>query len=134
MDCQKSTAGHTIWASSMYKTDLGKRGENIAAEYLQKHGYKIIDRNFRIRGGEIDIIAIEKNTLVIVEVKTRTSHKFGLPEESVTVHKLKFLERAAEFYRSSAKNLPLAERIDVITVDYTETDAPKINLIKNASF
>lgn len=134
MDCQKSTASHTTWVASMYKTDLGKRGEDIAAEYLQRYGYKIIDRNFRIRGGEIDIVAIEKNTLVIVEVKTRTSHKFGLPEESITPYKLKFLERAAKFYRNSTKNLPLAERVDVITVDFTGTDAPKINLIKYASF
>ncbi|MBI3282497.1 YraN family protein [Candidatus Curtissbacteria bacterium] len=87
----------------MSKTDLGKHGEDIAARYLLKHGYKIIDRNFRIRGGEIDIVAIEKNTLVVVEVKTRTS-------------------------------LPPGERIDVVTVDFTDTEQPKINLIKNASF
>lgn len=113
---------------------VGKHGEDLAAEYLTKHGYKIIDRNFRIRGGEIDIVAIEKNTLVIVEVKTRTSHRFGLPEESINTYKLKFLERAAIFYRNTRKNLPLGERIDVVTVDFTDADEPKINLIKNASF
>ena len=118
----------------MNKTVLGKMGEQLAFQFLSKRGYKIIDRNFRIRGGEIDIIAIEKNTLVIVEVKTRTSHKYGLPEESITPHKLKFLERATEFYRISSKNLPLAERIDVVTVDFTDTEQPKMNLIKNTSF
>lgn len=113
---------------------IGKHGEDQAVQYLTKHGYKILDRNFRIRGGEIDIVAVEKNTLVIVEVKTRTSHQFGLPEESITAYKLKFLERAAKFYRSTRKNLPLAERIDVVTIDFTYSDKPQINLIKNASF
>lgn len=119
----------------MEKTDFGKYGEELAAQFLSKHGYKIIDRNFRIRGGEIDIVAIESNTVVIIEVKTRTSHKFGLPEESITAYKLKFLERAAKFYRSSRRNLPPAERIDIVTVDFTDSQAsPQIHLIKNAGF
>lgn len=113
---------------------LGRKGEELAAKHLEKHGYKIIERNYRIRGGEIDLVALQGNTLVFIEVKTRTSHKFGLPEESITRHKLKFLERAALFYRASRKNLPLAERIDVVTVDFTDSNQPKINLIKNASF
>ena len=112
---------------------LGRIGEDLATDFLTKHGYKIIERNYRIRGGEIDIIALEDNTLIIVEVKTRTSHKYGLPQESVSQAKLKFLERAALFYRSNRKNLPLAERIDVVTVDYKNGD-PQINLIKNASY
>lgn len=111
---------------------VGKFGEDLAAEFLAKHGYKIIERNFRIRGGEIDIIAKDGNTLVYVEVKTRSSHAFGLPEESVGYHKLKFLERASKFYRSQRKNLPSLERIDVITVDLSEKD-PSLRLIKNAS-
>lgn len=118
----------------MNKTKFGKYGEDLAARFLEKHGYKIIERNFRIRGGEIDIVALEKNTLVIVEVKTRTSHRFGLPEESITLHKLKFLEKAAKFLRNARRNLPLAERIDVVTVDFTDSDEPKIDLIKNAGF
>lgn len=118
----------------MSKTDFGKYGEDLAVSFLQKHGYKVIERNFRIRGGEIDIVAIFQNTLVIVEVKTRTSHQFGLPEESITSHKLKFLERAAKFLRNARRNLPLAERIDVVTVDFTNRDAPEIKVIKNAGF
>lgn len=116
----------------MNKTAFGKFGEDLACEYLKNQGYKIIDRNFRIRGGEIDIIAIDNNTTVYIEVKTRSSHEFGLPEESVTYHKLKFLERAAKFYRSNHKHLPELERIDVLSVDLSEKD-PHYNLIKNAS-
>jgi len=116
------------------KTQTGKYGENLAIEYLKRHGYKIIDRNFRIRGGEIDIIALEKSTLVFIEVKTRTSLRFGYPQEAVTKSKIYFLERAAKFYRNanSHKNFPILERIDVVAIDLT-WDPPKIDLIKNAT-
>ncbi len=112
---------------------IGKYGEDLACEYLQKENYQIIERNFRIRGGEIDIIARDGKTLVYVEVKTRSSHKFGLPEESVNYHKIKFLERAAKFYRLQRKNLPDLERIDVVSIDLSAS-VPKIKLIINASF
>lgn len=116
----------------MNKTAIGKIGEDLACVYLKKLNYKIIERNFRIRGGEIDIIAINNNTLVYVEVKTRSSHQFGLPEEAVGFHKLKFLERASQFYRLQRKNLPKLERIDVLAIDLS-TGEPEFNLIKNAS-
>lgn len=121
----------------MTTTQFGKTGEDLAAQYLKKIGYKIIERNFRIRGGEIDIIAIDGQTLTYIEVKTRTNHQFGLPQESVNYYKIKFLERAAKFYRNKkgqSLKLPDLERIDVVTVDYTNYDKPEINLIKNASF
>ncbi|MDP2632643.1 MAG: YraN family protein [Candidatus Curtissbacteria bacterium] len=117
----------------MTTTSLGKYGEDLAVEFLRSHGYKIIERNFRIRGGELDIIALQNDTLIYVEVKTRTNHQFGRPEESITPYKIKFLERTARFYRNTRKNLPPAERIDVVTVDLT-TGKPVIELIKNASF
>ena len=103
-----------------HKSEVGKFGEDLALIYLKRQGYKIIERNFRIRGGEIDIIAQDNNTLVYIEVKTRTSHAFGLPEESVGYHKLKFIERASKFYRANRKNLPQLERIDVMSVDLSQ--------------
>lgn len=115
----------------MNKTTIGKYGEDLACKFIKQKGYKILERNFRIRGGEIDIVALDGNTLVYVEVKTRTSHKFGFPEESVNYHKLKFLERAAKFYRANRKNLPELERIDVISVDLSNKQ--EIKLLKNAS-
>lgn len=117
----------------MNKIALGKYGEDLACDYLKKTGYKIIERNFRIRGGEIDIIALDGKTLVYVEVKTRSNHKFGLPEESVTPHKLRFLERASKFYRLQRKHLPELERIDVVAIDLS-AEKPSYKLIKNASF
>lgn len=111
---------------------IGKYGEDLACEFLKKHNYKIIERNFRIRGGEIDIIARDDETLVFIEVKTRSSHRFGLPVESVNFYKLRFLERASKFYRLKRRNLPEQERIDVVSVDLSDVE-PEIKLIKNAS-
>ena len=112
----------------------GDIGEGLACKYLVKNGYKILERNFRIRGGEIDIVALDGETLVYVEVKTRTSYQFGRPEESITLRKLKFLERAAKFWRAKRKSLtrlPDLERIDFVGVDLSDSK-PQIKLIKNA--
>lgn len=76
----------------MNKTSFGKYGEDLAVTFLKKQGYVILDRNFRIRGGEIDIIAIDRNVLAYVEVKTRSTHQFGSPQESVTHSKLRFID------------------------------------------
>ena len=114
----------------------GKKGDGLACQFLQNEGYRIIERNFRIRGGEIDIVALEGQTLVYIEVKTRTSYQFGRPEEAVTPRKIKFLERAAKFYRNNRKylNLPVLERIDVVSVELVDQVGPRIKLIKNAGF
>ena len=112
----------------------GDIGEELACKYLLQNGYKILERNFRIRGGEIDVIALDGETLAYIEVKTRTSYQFGRPEESITLRKLKFLERAAKFWRAKRKSLirlPDLERIDFVGVDLSDSQ-PQINLIKNA--
>lgn len=109
-------------------------GEEIATKYLQKLGYKIIERNFRQGYGEIDIIAIDKDTLVFVEVKTRTSEKFGTPLEAITYFKLKTLIKTAEFYKQIHTNLPQSLRIDAISIllDFNKK-LNKIDHIKNIS-
>lgn len=108
------------------------KGEEIAAKYLQNNGYTIIDRNFRARNTEIDIVAVRDNSLVFVEVKTRTSNKFGTPFESINYFKLKSLTKAAQHYKISHKNLPEAMRIDAISVDLSSAK-PKIEHIQNIS-
>ncbi len=117
----------------MNKTALGKKGEEIAEKFLIQKGFKIIEKNFRIRGGEIDIVAADKNTLVYVEVKTRTSNEFGLPEESVTPRKIKFLIRTVKFYRNSRKDLPMLERIDVISIDLSNPHKALVRHIQNVT-
>lgn len=94
----------------------GKRGEDVTAEYLRRKGFRIIFRNFRIRNGEIDIIAIEARTLVFVEVKTRWGTKFGTPKEAVTPWKLRTLTHTAEYFKLLHPELPNAMRIDVVAV------------------
>lgn len=99
----------------------GDYGESLACEFLRKKSFKILERNFRIRGGEIDIIAQDPTgDLVFVEVKTRHTHEYGDPAEAVTPWKINFLIRASQFYvlKHNWQNKPL--RIDVICVDFTK--------------
>jgi len=71
--------------------ELGKKGEELAVEYLQQNGYKILDRNWTFQKAEIDIIATKENILAIVEVKTRSSLDFGSPQDFVDAKKSNFL-------------------------------------------
>ena len=94
---------------------LGKKGEDIAARFLSGKGYRIIERNWRTGRDEIDIIAYDKETLVIVEVKTRSTDYFGEPEEAVTMQKQKFLVRAAEVFVNQ-KEIDSEIRFDIISI------------------
>jgi putative endonuclease len=120
------------------KQEEGKRGEDYAISYLQKHGYKIIERNFRTRNGEIDIIAVDTtekpSVLAFIEVKTRSSQRFGKPLESINYFKLQTLKKTAIFYAHIHPNLPTQLRIDAVTVifDYSN-NLKEISLIKNIS-
>lgn len=115
----------------MSNKQTGNYGETLACEFLKKQGYKILERNFRIRGGEIDIIAKDKETLVFIEVKTRYSKEYGGPLESITPWKIRFLIRCSKFYMVKNKlyNVPL--RIDAVSVDLS--DGQNLELIKNIS-
>ena len=78
--------------------ETGKSGEDLAAVYLENKGYQVIERNWRSRRNEVDIIAVKKDTLHFVEVKTRSSLDFATPESKVKGPKLKHLKEAAEVY------------------------------------
>jgi len=94
---------------------LGKQGEEIAAQYLIKKGFAIIERNWRFRHKEVDIIARDGNDLVFIEVKTRSSDYFGSPEEAVDIRKQHFLCAAAEAYVSDySPDVNL--RFDIISI------------------
>ncbi len=99
-----------------------KLGEEIATNYLKNKGYKIIERNFRKGYGEIDIICIKDNTLVFIEVKTRTSDLYGGAIESITYHKIKSLVKTAQFYKMLHPRLPEAMRIDAILIDLSSNN------------
>ncbi len=78
--------------------ELGKEGEEYATKYLQNKGYKIIQRNFECKQGEIDIIAKEKEEYVFIEVKTRQNFHYGRPAEAVTQEKQKHIWKATKYY------------------------------------
>lgn len=114
----------------MSTVTIGNKGEDLACRYLQNQGYKILERNYRIRGGEIDIVAKDKEYLVFVEVKTRYSHEFGLPVESMTSWKISHLLKTAQFYLLKINWEDKPYRLDFISVDYADGE-PKLELIKN---
>lgn len=110
----------------------GDYGEELACNYLKNNGYKILKRNYRIRGGEIDIVAKDGDYLVFVEVKTRYTHEYGMPEESITPWKIKALLKTALFYIQKINWGDKGYRLDLVTVDFTnDPEKPKIELIKD---
>lgn len=116
----------------MDKKQLGKLGEDLACNYLKKQGYKILERNFLIRGGELDIVAQDKDVLVAVEVKTRFSNQYGTPEEAITFWKLKAVVKTLQIYKASHQKLPEALRIDLVAIEMDGNGVTKrIELIKN---
>ena len=115
--------------------DIGQTGEIIAADYLKELGYTILKTNYRIRTGEIDIIAKtpEKDYIVFVEVKTRKNSKYGLASEAVNIKKQqKIITTALSYIQEEENNLKdITFRFDVIEV-YKKADYFECNHIKNA--
>jgi putative endonuclease len=110
---------------------LGQRGETLACEELEGLGYTIVDRRFRTRFGEIDVIADDHGTLVFVEVKTKTDSTFSDPVESVTKDKQRRLVSMAEQYVAYQQNDQMPCRFDVVTVDISVTPS-KIVVYRDA--
>lgn len=111
---------------------LGKKGENLASDYLKKLGYQILETNFRYsKISEIDIIAKDKDTLVFVEVKTRSSTKCGHPTEAINQTKLNHIFKAGLAYMQQSKKKYTNYRIDAISI-IGEKD-PTIEHLKNIS-
>ena len=112
-----------------------KLGEEIATNYLKNKGYKIIERNFRKGYGEIDIIATFENTLIFVEVKTRTTSLYGGALESIAYYKIKSLIKTAQFYKILHPKLPESMRIDAILIDLGSDNKPSnIEHVANITF
>jgi putative endonuclease len=109
---------------------VGTWGEEIAAEYLTGQGFEIVTRNARTPYGEIDIIARQGDTVVFLEVKTRTSDKMGLPEDSITARKRQHMLSAAEHYAMEREIDHW--QIDVISIEGKPGVKPKITHFENA--
>jgi putative endonuclease len=104
--------------------ELGQWGEIVARQHLESRGYQVLESNWRIADGEIDLIAQDGDTVVFVEVKTRSDQRFGLPEESLTRVKQDRLIDLAWKYLQSREMLEVGWRIDVIAIEGTPTQGP----------
>jgi len=113
------------------KITTGKEGEKIAAAYLKKNGYRIIEINFRCSIGEIDIVAKEKDDLVFIEVKTRKSIELGYPEQAVGIRKQKKMSQLALWYLQKRKIANTNARFDIVAVTLIP-EKNEVRLIKNA--
>ncbi|MEN8135239.1 MAG: YraN family protein [Thermodesulfobacteriota bacterium] len=117
---------------SKKRLSLGRRGEELAGEYLKKAGYKILELNYRGRLGEIDLVAEDGDCLVFVEVKTRAGLAFGHPLESINSRKQYQLIRAAREYLAEHGAEERICRFDAVSVLQKDGQAPQLELIKNA--
>lgn len=96
---------------------LGQWGENVAAVHLEAAGYQIVERNWRCRGGEIDLVARDGEAMVFVEVKTRRGRDFGAPEEALTPHKARKLLELGQQYMVDHDLDDIDWRIDLVAVE-----------------
>jgi putative endonuclease len=114
-----------------WRQRLGRRGERMAERYLRRSGYRIVARNFRAPGGEIDLVAMEGETLVFVEVKMRRSLAAGAPEEAVDARKEQRLRRAASAFAARMRAGARPMRFDIVAINASE-GRPRIELFKDA--
>jgi putative endonuclease len=112
--------------------DLGKIGETIASNYLEKNGYTILAKNYRRKFGEIDIIARERDYLVFIEVKTRATASHGHPLEAVTFKKQKQISKVAQCYLAENNLFDTAARFDVVSVTLTQNKQVNVEVVSNA--
>ena len=104
-----------LYSTMSEHNDIGREGEDVAASYLMQKGYRIVARNWRYGPKEIDIVARDGETMVFVEVKTRSTLAFELPQEAVTKKKMKNLVEAADAYMLQY-NIELEGRFDIVGV------------------
>jgi putative endonuclease len=111
--------------------ELGNEGEKLAVAHLRKLRYKILERNYRCKFGEIDIIALDKKALVFIEVKTRSSREFGSPQTGVTPKKKRQLTRVALAYLQKHQLFEREARFDVVAVEM-DYGQERVDVIRNA--
>lgn len=117
----------------MSRRETGIRGEELARKFLENKGYSIQETNYRCPRGEIDIIARDGDTLVFVEVRTKSGTGFGSPEESITTTKMRHLAAAAAHYCQTLGDLPPSQRIDVVAIIFNHRKTQsRIEHIENA--
>ena len=114
-----------FFRSSNSEDSLGRAGEKAAAKFLKSLGYRIVQQNHLQRRGEIDLIAIDGNTIVFVEVKTWRSNRYAEPSEAVDRNKQRYLTRAALIYLKNKQLLDRQTRFDVLSLVWSSADQEK---------
>lgn len=122
----------TSWTTSWTRAEIGALGERLAVEHLQSLGLRVLTRNWRCRYGELDVIAADDaaRTAVFVEVKTRTSDRFGGVEQAVTPEKVRRLRRLAGLWLAGQDVRWSGVRIDVVGVRIGRRPSPEITHLK----
>lgn len=115
----------------MNRRQRGQEGEDVAWEYLQRAGFRLVERNFRTRAGEIDLIVERRGTLVFVEVRSRSSSRFGTPLESVDVQKQRQVARVAQEFLARRRLGDRVMRFDVVAVEWQD-GPPRVEHVENA--
>ncbi|MBN1397542.1 MAG: YraN family protein [Bacteroidetes bacterium] len=110
------------------KREWGKAAENLAADFLEQRGLKILERNFRYERGEIDLIAEEGDELVFIEVKARRSSLFGAPEDAVTEKKQEQIQAVAEGYLFIHGIDDRPYRFDIVAIDFQDGNAKFLHM------
>jgi putative endonuclease len=103
---------------------IGRSGERVAADYLVAHGHRVVATNVRRREGEIDLITVDRDTLVFVEVKLRRSKATGEAVEALTAAKQRRLADLAAAYAADHPELPASQRIDLLAIDVGRDGSP----------
>src|SRR5207248_9497412 len=112
---------------------LGAHGEKLACAFLRAEGYRILYRNFRARrGGEVDIVCRDRDTLAFVEVKTRTREDFGRPLEAINATKRKLISRGALAWLQLLDKPDILVRFDVVEIVISDAGKPRVELVRNA--
>ncbi len=113
------------------RQQFGKESESVAVKYLKKHGYKILEQNYRTKLGEIDIVAKDRGTIAFIEVKARKSGNYGSPKWAITPKKKRKISMVALYYLKVTDQSYAKARFDVVTIS-SIYDGPRIEVIKNA--
>ena len=111
---------------------LGERGERQASRYLKKRGYKIVEKDFKCKFGQIDLIAKDHEALCFIEVKCRSTESFGQPQDAITYTKQNRIKKISEYYMLKKKLANVQVRYDVVAIYEPKSGTREINLIKNA--
>ena len=115
------------------RKEVGAKGEKLAVKFLKRKGYKIVQRNYTCKLGEIDIVARQDGTVIFVEVKTRRTQEFGPPQSAITAAKKKQISRVALWYVKEKKFMDQSCRFDVIGITFSpESRKPRVEHIENA--